>query len=247
MKRGPWLRIGRRAERPVRVTLGLMAGLLVGLMTGLSPLASAAASGQGSQGVKVKITRAIPSITVTANGHPVVIKRDQNPQHTIAPEYAKTSRACPPYCVQPMQLLPGVHTIGTVEMIKLLQKRAAGDKSILIIDSRTTDEYQQGTIPSAVNIPWTRIYRGSSLYEPFIVQTLLTDRFGAKYDQGIWDFRTAKKLVLFCNGPWCGQSPTNIKELVSMGYPANKIYWYRGGMQMWHSLGLTTIQPEPSR
>ncbi|MBD3816836.1 MAG: rhodanese-like domain-containing protein, partial [Halothiobacillus sp.] len=46
-----------------------------------------------------------------------------------------------------------------------------------------------------------------------------------------------------CNGPWCGQSPTNIKELVSMGYPADKIYWYRGGMQSWSNLGLTTIQP----
>jgi rhodanese-related sulfurtransferase len=27
-----------------------------------------------------------------------------------------------------------------------------------------------------------------------------------------------------------------------MGYPAHKIHWYRGGMQAWHSLGLTTVK-----
>lgn len=212
-------------------------------MLTLVPLACGPAGAADLGKLKVKITRDIPSITVQVNGKPVVIERNQDQNHTIDPEYAKTSRVCPPYCIQPMQLLPGVHTIGTLEMIKLLKERADGDKSILIIDSRTDREYEQGTIPSAINIPWTTIYRGSDLYEPLIVQSLLIDKFGAKFDQGIWDFRTAKKLVLFCNGPWCGQSPTNIKELVSMGYPADKIYWYRGGMQMWHSLGLTVIQP----
>jgi hypothetical protein len=27
------------------------------------------------------------------------------------------------------------------------------------------------------------------------------------------------------------------------GYPANKIKWYRGGMQDWEILGLTTVKP----
>jgi len=47
-------------------------------------------------------------------------------------------------------------------------------------------------------------------------------------------------VVFYCNGPWCGQSPTNIKQLVALGYPAHKLKWYRGGMQDWKSLGLTT-------
>jgi hypothetical protein len=51
-------------------------------------------------------------------------------------------------------------------------------------------------------------------------------------------------LVLFCNGAWCGQSPTNIKALLSFGYPPHKLKWYRGGMQAWEQMGFTTVTPE---
>ena len=57
----------------------------------------------------------------------------------------------------------------------------------------------------------------------------------------LWNFAGAKTLVFYCNGPWCGQSPTNIKQLLSLGYPAHKLKWYRGGIQAWKSLGLTTV------
>lgn len=209
----------------------------------LSVLSATVNAAPEHQKLRVNITHGLPSITVIDHGKKVVIERNQNPEHTVDATYAKTSRDCPPFCIQPMQLLPGVHTIGELELLKFLKMKAQGDKNIEIIDSRTPDWYRKGTIPSAVNIPWTQIYRGSSSYEPLVVESLLTDKFNAKVSDGIWDFRGAKTLVLFCNGPWCGQSPTNIKELVSMGYPADKIYWYRGGMQSWSNLGLTTIQP----
>lgn len=212
--------------------------LLLALFTGAH-----AAGKPPTDDLAVKITRDIPSITVMDHGHKVVIERNQNPDNTIVPEYAKTSRECPPFCVQPIQLLPGVHTIGEIELIQMLKRHAEGDNSIMLIDSRTPDWYLKGTIPSSVNIPWTMLYRGPDNFDPFIVENLLTEKFDAKVKDGIWDFRGAKKLILFCNGPWCGQSATNIKELVSMGYPADKLYWYRGGMQSWHSLGLTTIKP----
>ncbi len=34
-----------------------------------------------------------------------------------------------------------------------------------------------------------------------------------------------------------------IKGLLKIGYPAHKLFWYRGGMQDWENLGLTTIKP----
>jgi hypothetical protein len=43
---------------------------------------------------------------------------------------------------------------------------------------------------------------------------------------------------------WCGQSPRNIKTLLKFGYPASKIKWYRGGMQNWETLGLSTVKPK---
>ncbi|WP_410473799.1 rhodanese-like domain-containing protein [Guyparkeria sp. TX1] len=203
----------------------------------------AAAGVVGAEEMKVKVTSDLESVTVTHEGEKVEIKRNQDPDNRIAEDYQQTSRECPPFCVQPMQLLPGVHTIGEIELLEMLDARAKGEDEFLLIDSRTPDWFEKGTIPSAVNISWTKLYPGASTYDPFVAETLLLDEFGVKKEDGLFDFRQAKKLVLFCNGPWCGQSPTNIKALVSMGYPADKIYWYRGGMQVWHTLGLTTVEP----
>jgi hypothetical protein len=30
---------------------------------------------------------------------------------------------------------------------------------------------------------------------------------------------------------------------MAMGYPAHKLKWYRGGVQDWKMLGLTTVAP----
>ncbi|MCL7749996.1 rhodanese-like domain-containing protein [Guyparkeria hydrothermalis] len=203
----------------------------------------AAAGVVGAEEMKVKVTPDLESVTVMHEGEEVVIKRDQDPDGRIAEDYTQTSRECPPFCVQPMQLLPGVHTIGEIELLEMLADRAMGEDEFLLIDSRTPDWFTKGTIPSAQNIPWTQLHPESSTFDPFVAETLLIDEFDVKKTGGLFDFREAKKLVLFCNGPWCGQSPTNIRALVGMGYPADKIYWYRGGMQLWHTLGLTTVKP----
>ena len=75
------------------------------------------------------------------------------------------------------------------------------------------------------------------------MQDILENQLGVKQRDGFWDFDQVRALVLFCNGSWCGQSPTTIKGLLKIGYPAHKILWYRGGMQDWESLGLTTLKP----
>jgi rhodanese-related sulfurtransferase len=69
----------------------------------------------------------------------------------------------------------------------------------------------------------------------------MVEKFGVKELEGLWDYSSAKTLVLFCNGMWCGQSPNNILNLLKFGYPADKIKWYRGGMQDWEILGLSTV------
>jgi rhodanese-related sulfurtransferase len=65
-----------------------------------------------------------------------------------------------------------------------------------------------------------------------------------RYLTDSWDFTDAKTLVIWCNGPACGQSPRAIEGLLKAGYPADKILYYRGGMQMWQLWGLTTVVPE---
>lgn len=190
--------------------------------------------------LEVNIADGMPSVEVKHMGETVSIMRNQNGDNLIDANYAKTSRKCPPFCIQPYVLSPGVKTIGELEMLDYL-KKAATDSSILVIDSRTPDWVERGTIPGSVNIPWDKLNIGKS--DPITVQEILTKQFGATEREGFWDFSQAKTLVLYCNGQWCGQSPTNIKGLLRIGYPASKLVWYRGGMQEWASLGLSTIKP----
>jgi rhodanese-related sulfurtransferase len=118
---------------------------------------------------------------------------------------------------------------------------SAGDPSILVIDSRSEEWVARGTIPGALNIPYTKLAPDTATPEQ--IAALLQLEFGAARADGLWDFENVKTLVFFCNGAWCGQSPTNIKALLNLGYPAHRIKWYRGGMQAWEELGLTTVVP----
>jgi rhodanese-related sulfurtransferase len=188
----------------------------------------------------VRITRDLPSLDVMHNGKMVTIMRNQDQNHTINPAYAKTSRKCPPFCIQPITLAPGVETVGEVEVLDYLAQLSAGDDSILVVDSRTPDWVKQGTIPGSVNIPWTSLSLAEGT-DPASIREIMEDRFGVKYLDGLWDYTNAKTLVMFCNGIWCSQSPNNIMNLLKIGYPPNKIKWYRGGMQDWEILGLTTV------
>jgi len=174
----------------------------------------------------VGITKDIMSITVQTKNGPVKIIRNQDNSAVINPAFAKTSRKCPPFCVQPQKVAPGVETVGELEVIKYM------DKGGLIIDARTVEWHVKGTIPGSKNIPYTQV--ASRLNE-------LGCKKGAK-----WDCSNAKTVLLFCNGLWCGQSPTAIRAMLREGYPASKILYYRNGMQGWQSLGLTVVEGEMS-
>jgi len=188
----------------------------------------------------VGITPSLSSVEVIHNGKPVTIERNQDNKNTIVEDYALTSRPCPPFCIRPIKLAPGVETIGELEMLDYLIAAGKPGSDILVIDSRTPDWVAKGTIPGTVNIPWTLLKEDTS--NPITIAGILQDRFGALDEDPFWNFSNAKTLVLFCNGMWCGQSPRNIETLLKYGYPAHKIKWYRGGMQNWQALGLTTVK-----
>ncbi len=189
--------------------------------------------------LEVNISADLASVDVMHHGRMVTIMRNQDQGHSINLEYAKTSRKCPPFCIQPCELAPGVKTVAELEVLQCLKKISDGDASMLVIDSRTSAWVEKGIIPGTVNIPWDALNIGKS--DPAAVLEILENQLGAEPRDGFWNFDNAKTLVLFCNGSWCGQSPTTIKELLKIGYPAHKILWYRGGMQDWQSLGLTTL------
>jgi rhodanese-related sulfurtransferase len=179
---------------------------------------------QEAKAQEVGITKDIKNVIVETDNGPITIERDQNTNALIDPDYAKTSRACPPFCVQPMKVAEGVESIGELEIIDFLKAKKG-----LMIDARTEQWYFKGTIPGSVNISYVEI-------------TTRMDELGCKKNGEKWDCTAAKELVLYCNGPWCGQSPTAIKALLREGYPADKLKYYRGGMQAWKSLGLTVVE-----
>ncbi|WP_018875193.1 rhodanese-like domain-containing protein [Thioalkalivibrio sp. ALJ1] len=189
---------------------------------------------------EVGITSDMAEFEVRHGDERMTVTRDQDTFATIDLDYAQIARPCPPFCIQPMSLGRGVETLGELEFIDYLQQTTERD-DLLIIDSRTPREYRRGTIPGAINIPWDRLHFASGA-NPEDVRNVLTDDFGVVFDGDFYDFSQAKTLVLFCNGPWCGQSPTNIRTLTNLGYPAERIKWYRGGMQLWHAFGLTTVE-----
>ncbi|HKK15078.1 MAG TPA: rhodanese-like domain-containing protein [Gammaproteobacteria bacterium] len=190
---------------------------------------------------EVNITRDLESVEVLHKGRIITISRNQDAENTVNPRYAKTSRKCPPFCIQPIQVAPGVETVGELELLDYLEKIRNGDDSIMVIDSRTPDWVANGTIPGSVNIPWTKL-KPEAGADPFAISDILKEQFNVLIREGLWDFSKAKTLVLFCNGMWCGQSPSNIHSLLDYGYPARKLKWYRGGMQDWETLGLTVVK-----
>jgi rhodanese-related sulfurtransferase len=203
-------------------------------------LAGLAFSANVSAGKPVGITKGMSSVEVIHNGKKTKITRNQDNKNTVNPAFAKTSRPCPPFCIQPSTLAPGVETIAEVEVMDYLKKMAAGDKTILVVDSRTPDWVKKGTIPGAINLPWTRLNPAKGA-DPISIAEIMEEHFGVTESEGLFNYSKAKTLVMFCNGMWCGQSPNNIKNLLKFGYPAHKIKWYRGGMQDWEILGLSIV------
>lgn len=212
-------------------------------------------------GMEVNITKTISYVDTVHNKKSVRIQRIQDQNNTLAGAYTKTSRKCPPFCIQPMQVARGVTTVGELEVMEFIQERVNRGSGVLI-DARTPSWYEKGTIPSSINIPFTAfatttsdevkgkaleklgVRMKSSKSETSIMDffsQLISDEDEDEIKQHL-NFEYAKDIMLWCNGIWCGQSPEAIKGLLRIGYPADKIYYYRGGMQAWSSVGLTVVK-----
>jgi len=153
-------------------------------------------------------------ITVQTSKGPVVITR--------------TMTACAKNggSLQELVPVPGVHPVGEIEIL-----HALGDRGSLVVDMRDTNDRVKGTIPGSIGIPYTE------------VATRMAE-LGCSKVGATWNCTQAKKVYAFCNGPACPQSPTAIKAMTRDGFPADKIYYYRGGMLDWDALGLPSVKDE---
>ena len=131
----------------------------------------------------------------------------------------------------------GIETYGELEVIDFIKKKQDNENMILV-DARMTAWYKKGTIPSAVNLSFKIFNPKHPEFETVM------DTANISYENGKYDFSDAKTMLLFCNGAWCPQSTWAIENLLKIGYPKEKLLWYRGGMYSWKMLNLTTIIPK---
>jgi rhodanese-related sulfurtransferase len=173
---------------------------------------------------EVSITSDVPWVEVQTEEGTVEIQRVQDTSNVIGGDWARTSRPCPNFCVQPMVPAPGVTPIGELEILEMLQ-----DPEAIVVDSRVVPNYESGAIPGAINIPYTEAADR-------------LDELGCEIDFDGFICDEAKKVALYCNGNWCGQSPTAARRMLAAGFPAEQLFYYRGGMQAWRLLGLTVTE-----
>ncbi|WP_458791569.1 rhodanese-like domain-containing protein [Yoonia sp. MH D7] len=198
------------------------------LITATTPLPIAA------QDVQILDGRA--QVEFSVNGRDFVITRSQDTSATLIGEFARTSRPCPEFCIQPMIASVGVTPIAELELLNFLETEVASGAGLLL-DARLPDWYANGHVPGAVNVPFAAL-DAQNPYQADILEAL-----GAlKTDAGL-DFPEASILVIYDNGAWDDQATRTITDLITAGYPTSKILNYRGGMEDWLHLGLSTLLP----
>ncbi|HHB94823.1 MAG TPA: rhodanese-like domain-containing protein [Campylobacterales bacterium] len=186
--------------------------------------------------ITVKITDNMPLVMTTNSGHKIKIERVQDTDNRITDDYTKTSRACPPFCIQPTKIADGVKNIEEIELLNFINKEVSKNRGV-VVDARLKSWFELETIPSAINIPFPIIEKASKKKAQKIFKIL-----GMKVKaNGSWDFSKAKKIAIFDNGVWCEQAKHFINGMIKHGYPKEKMLYYRSGFQGWKLLGLTTV------
>ncbi|MEA3432986.1 MAG: rhodanese-like domain-containing protein, partial [Campylobacterota bacterium] len=151
----------------------------------------------------------------------IVVKRDIDPvckkvpinntmlwegnyANTKVPDVCKFTFVVTPGKLLPMYLDEDLETYGELEVLAFI-KEMQHDDTMLLIDSRKKPWYDYRTIPGAINMPF-HYFKERDAFEFHF-------EYGLKHlgvfiqKDGEYDFSDAKTLVLFCNGPWCSQSP----------------------------------------
>ncbi len=204
----------------------LLFSLLTGLLLAKTPSAD---------DYLVGITSQLSHIITSDSGKKVRIERIQDVENVLTDDFTKTSRECPPFCIQPTKVDKRVGNIGELELLAFINTKISSHKGILI-DTRLKSWFELETIPSAINLPFLVIEDASKKKIEMIFKILGMQVKGDK-----WDFSNAKELAVFDNGAWCAQASHFVPALLKYGYPAEKIHYYRAGLQGWKLVGLTTL------
>ena len=191
-----------------------------------------------SDGKKYHIEREIPPECYDVPITPAAIWEGDFAGKDV-PEACKASYVQTVGVIYPLHIKPGIETFAELEVLRFIDEMKERD-DYLLVDTRGEDWFDSETIPGAVNI-WFAVLKDPKGFDEEFSEMLKEVNVKINKD-GSYDFSKAKTLLLFCNGPWCGQSPVAILAFIKMGYPKEKLKWYRSGLHGWKSLSLTTTR-----
>jgi hypothetical protein len=168
---------------------------------------------------RVNITESISSVDVKFRGRLFTIER-------------KFDRDCPPFCISAYKI-KGIKGVGELETIDFIKSLPKGRR--ILVDARDIVDFENSTIPTAINIPYS-IIDPNSKYRDEVLELL-----GAVKLKRGWFFKRSYKLLIFDNGILDNRAEKLIDRLLKYGYPKRKILYYRGGLSSWKGVGLNTI------
>lgn len=178
-------------------------------------------SEQKSKSDYINISKDLTSVTVQHLEQNITIVRSATP---LAPQ-------CPPFCIQPMSI-EGVKTVAELETLHFIEKLKEKDGRLLI-DARTNSAYKKETIPGAINLPYSMLDKKSTYRDEVLKLLGATKRVHKK-----WYFKNTQSLLIFGESGFSFEASDMIQKLIKLGYPKDKILYYRGGINSWKSAGL---------
>lgn len=123
---------------------------------------------------------------------------------------------------------------GTSEVSTAALKTMLAERSAIILDARPHLEYAISHIPGALNVA-AKPGVSASMYVSDVAEV------GRLVNSDL-----AARIVLYCNGPFCGKSKRLADELLAAGY--TNVRRYQLGIPVWRALGgVTEIETDGLR
>ena len=183
--------------------------------------------------MKIAITENLMTVKVLHEKEEVFISRE-----SVTPQLI-----CPPFCIEPMNIKKVV-TVAELEVLTFIEKLKE-KKARLLIDVRENHFYTEGTIPGAINLPFSMLQDGSKYQEEILKllgAKLKKEKVQSKNSNLQWSFNNAQTLLIFGESATSSEASSSIKKLLELGYPDSKLFYYRAGISSWKALGLTIYQ-----
>lgn len=137
---------------------------------------------------------------------------------------------CPPGCIVPIQAAKGEDTLGPIKAIGFMQAELVA-KIGLLLDVQMPARFAAGHVPGPK----------SAAENPYQRDILLA--LGARDAGEVRESDTSPALAIYAAGPSQNDAVRAVQALAAAGYPAQKLRFFRGGMQERLQLGLTLSVP----